>query len=219
MLRQYNFNVKHITIKKSSYSEHDCLKQIKSTGAIGVKNNIKNTFLHREYSMFCGMKHCFDMIDSNIHFDYVCISRLDWGINEINNLKHTNVVDLLNSSIPEIICGHLNGSIDRENNNLSTDPRFVLGKYKHMQFFSDLPELFLNHVRERKLCVDRVMHDHAFISYVINNKLQYIVLSLHEIFSTIAHKNDKIIENHKINLSNEEEKRIKVIYDRINLQS
>jgi len=165
------------------------------------------------------MKDSFDMIDSNILFDYVCISRLDWGINEINNLKNTNVVDLLNSSISGIICGHLNGSVDQEYNNPSTDPRFILGQYKHMKLFSNLPKFFLNHLQERKLYGDSVMHDHAFISYVIINKLQYTVLSLHEIFSTIAHKNNKIIENHKINLSNEEEERIKGIFDRINLQT
>lgn len=215
ILREYNSNVKDINLEKIPYSELDCLKQIKLTGAIDVKNKIKNIFLHREYSMYCSMKRCFDMINTKIKFDYVCISRLDWGINEIKNIKHVNVDNILNLSTPGIICGHLNGSIDQEWNNLAFDPRFVLGIYEHMQFISNLPNLFLEHVHERRLYIDRVMHVHPFVSYIIINKLQYTVLSQHKLFTLMNHSSKRITENLKINANNEEVKRVKSLYDTI----
>lgn len=212
-LRRHNPEVVDIKLSAVTYSELDCLKEIKTTGARHVKNNVKKVFLHREYSMYCSMKRCFDMIDSNIRHDYVCISRLDWGMNEIEKCKKVDVVKLLAPADVGIVAGHLNGNLNEKN--LSTDPRFIFGRYDDMRFISDLPELFLEHVRERKQegNVDRVMHVHGFISYVIVNLLKYKVLSQHVMFGSIVHLSVKVTQNKEINFNANEENRIRALYN------
>ena len=216
-LGKLNPSAKEIKIDSVPYSELDCLKKIKRAGARRVKNKVKQVFLHREYSMYCSMKRCVDMLDPHVRFDYVCVSRLDWGINEITNCKTVDIVKTLATPTPGIVTGHLNGNLNESN--LSTDPRFIFGRYEHMRFVSELPTRFLEHVRRRQQpdSVDRVMHVHGFVSYVIVNLLKYKVISQSVMFRTITHMRQKVKQNKEVNANNEEEARVRALFDAIAL--
>lgn len=209
-----NPNVKDVKTSIIPYDETYFLKEIKQN-INRIKSFSNNFFLHRQISMYTSMKRAFDLIDTPV--DYVIISRLDWGVNDISQQIPCDIKSLLRVSKPNgVISGHLNGNrCNQVGNLLASDPRFMLSTYDNMNFISSLPSLFLEYLSNLKTSETYIMNDHAFISHVIVNHRNLNVLGHRTMFKQLTHSPYRIQKNHKINLNDDEYNRILKIFEKI----
>ena len=210
-LRRNNANVRTVRVSTKPYSETECLRHVKGAGAKRVFNSLAKVFLHREYSMYTCMKRCVDLIEQPV--DFVCVSRTDWGINQITTPRKVNIVEYLNDR-PGVVAGHLNGSITKNHKLLSTDPRFMFGRRADMSFVSELPTLFLQHIGDVK-DPNSVMHVHAFVSYILKRRLAINIISHNIMFGVMKNLPDRVCANRSLNSSLEQRRRLQEVFDRL----
>lgn len=140
-IRENNVDIESINIIVNKYDETHFLREIKSTGKKTAIHSSRRYYFHRELGMYYNMMKAYTAIKKD-SVDYVLLTRFDWGINHIRNIKKINIKRIID--YPNIITGHLNNNT--VHGIISMDPRFILGSYKNMSCFENIYNFYLSYL-------------------------------------------------------------------------